>query len=305
MKRIVLGTRGSALALAQVDLVRNELLRQHPQLEIEVRTYVTRGDRKLDLSLLSPGDGGGKGLFTRELEHALLAGEIDAAVHSLKDLPGSMPDGLKLAAVPPRAASGDVFLTMDALPFKDLQPGHRIGTSSIRRARQAAWISPGVVAVEFRGNVQTRLRKLAESPDLRGIILAEAGLDRLGFWWRSGIMHFEQWTIYTQSLSSLMFPAIGQGIIAIQTTETSPAAAFVQCLNDPATMRATQTERHLQRLLGGDCTMPVGVRTRLDDSQIIMEGILFTPGVDLPRRAEAFGTDPEWVATSIHHQLVG
>src|SRR5205823_5969359 len=141
----------------------------------------TRGDQKLDLSLIRASEAGGKGLFTKELEDALLNGAIDVAVHSLKDLPGHNPPGLTVTAVLKRAPTADVLITKEARSLLTLPHGVLIGTSSVRRARQLRWIRPDLRIEEWRGNVQTRLRKLAENDAVTGIVLAQAGLERLGY----------------------------------------------------------------------------------------------------------------------------
>ena len=163
----MLGSRGSALALAQVELTRAALAHAFPALALEVKTFITRGDQKPDLSLLRGGEAGGKGLFTKELEEALLAGTIDLAIHSLKDLPGHMPAGLVLAAVLERAATADTLISKHPGGFAGLPLGAMVGTSSIRRARQLQWRRPDLAICEWRGNVQTRLRKLGESSTSR------------------------------------------------------------------------------------------------------------------------------------------
>src|SRR5688500_14206646 len=156
--RLILGSRGSALALAQVDLTEAALGGACPSVATERKLFVTRGDQKLDLNLLQKGDAGGKGLFTRELEEALLNGSIDVAVHSLKDLPGHNPAGLEIAAVLERAPVADVLISKAPGGFAGLPKGACVGTSSIRRARQLLWHRPDLQVEEWRGNVQTRLR---------------------------------------------------------------------------------------------------------------------------------------------------
>ena len=181
MKTLILGTRASALALAQTELTRSALVWAFPQLEVRVETFVTQGDKKLDLNLLQRSPGGGKGLFTRELEEALLSRRIDVAVHSLKDLPGHMPEGLEIASVLERSATSDLLVSKFPGGLDGLPHGALVGTSSIRRARQLQWLRGDLQVAEWRGNVQTRLRKLGESQEFAAIVLAEAGLLRLGF----------------------------------------------------------------------------------------------------------------------------
>lgn len=301
---LTLGTRASALALAQTELTRNALLSRFPALEIRVQTFVTQGDKKLDLDLLPRSSGGGKGLFTRELEDALLDGRIDVAIHSLKDLPGHMPAGLEISSVLERAATGDLLVSKHAGGLAGLPRGGKVGTSSIRRARQLVWLRPDLEVGEWRGNVQTRLRKLGEQPAFGAIILAQAGLNRLGFETASGLLSFEGNTFLASSLEAEMYPAIGQGVIALQNVEArSEIRELLQSVNHPPTWVAIRAERELQRLLSGDCTLPVGVRTRLRDELIEMEAVLFVEGWPAPCRGSAEGRVPEEVAASIAGQL--
>lgn len=299
---LVLGTRASALALAQTDLTRAALNRACPDLEVRVQTFVTRGDQKLDLSLIQQSEQGGKGLFTKELEDALLAGTIDVAVHSMKDLPGHTPPGLDVTAVLERAATADVLISKYPGGLRGLPQGAVVGTSSIRRARQLQWLRPDLVIQEFRGNVQTRLRKLGASETLGAIILAQAGLERLGFAVAAGELTFEEFTFKTASLGEDLLPAIGQGAIALQSRGDRPEVAEVLArINDERTFIATRAEREVQRLLAGDCTLPVGVRTTIEGAEITMSAVLFGEAGETPRQAEARGaiTEPEQVAARL------
>ncbi|MEK0446131.1 MAG: hydroxymethylbilane synthase [Verrucomicrobiota bacterium] len=303
MKKIILGTRASALALAQTDLTRMALRRVFPSLEVEVEKFVTQGDKKLDLELLrSPG--GGKGLFTKELEIALMERRIDVAVHSLKDLPGQMPAGLELSAVLERAATADVLVSkspggLDALPL-----GSQLGTSSIRRARQIQWLRPDLQVVEWRGNVQTRLRKLGQSSETAAILLAQAGLDRLGFDTASGRITSEGFDFEVSSLEGRLLPAIGQGAVALQSeVERVDVRTVLKELNHEPTWQAVLAERELQRLLAGDCTLPVGVRTELGNQGLHMKALLFLEGRAEPLHASASGHDPMVVAAEVAQGL--
>jgi hydroxymethylbilane synthase len=274
----ILGTRASALALAQTELTRAALLRAFPAMPLEVKTFVTRGDQKLDLSLIRSNEAGGKGLFTKELEDALLAGAIDVAVHSMKDLPGHNPFGLEITGVLERAATADLLVSKTADRFEALPMGARIGTSSVRRARQLRWQRPDLVVEEFRGNVQTRLRKLGQSPVLAAIVLAQAGLDRLGFDTGSSDLVFEEYSFRLGSLANHMFPAIGQGAIALQTrADREDVKQVIDAISHPPTFVAVRAERELQRLLSGDCTLPVGVQTSITGEVLKLSVRLF-PG---------------------------
>jgi hydroxymethylbilane synthase len=302
--RLVIGTRGSALALAQVDLTEAALAKAWPSLATERRTFVTRGDQKLDLNLLTKGDGGGKGLFTRELEDALLAGTIDVAVHSLKDLPGHMPAGLDIAAVLERAPVADTLISRAPGGFDALHEAARIGTSSIRRARQIAWQRPDLRIEEWRGNVPTRLRKFAGQPGVAAIVLAEAGLRRLGYAMENDTLRCESGTFLATSLADKLLPAIGQGAVALQArADRTEVLGVLRAINHAPTMTAISAEREVQRLLAGDCSLPVGVRTELRGGTIAMRAILFGEPGTPPATAEAEGTDPAAVARDLCARL--
>ena len=307
MTRFVLGTRASPLALAQTELTRAALAGKFPTMEIDVKTFVTRGDRKLDLSLIRASEAGGKGLFTRELEEALLADSIDVAVHSLKDLPGHNPAGLAITAVLERAPTADVLVARESTSFEALPHGAAVGTSSVRRARQLRWLRSDLRIEEWRGNVQTRLRKLADRNDIVGIILAQAGLQRLGFDCTGSGFQFEARLFHTHSLGEHLLPAIGQGAIALQSRHDRPeVAAVLARIDHPPTHLAIRAERELQRLLAGDCALPVGVRSKLTGDRLEMEAILFPPEESTaPVRAVAKGpaSEPEIVAGQLFAAL--
>jgi hydroxymethylbilane synthase len=303
---LILGTRGSALALAQADLTEAALARVHPDLPTERRIFTTRGDMKLDLSLLRAGEAGGKGLFTKELEDALLAGAIDVAVHSLKDLPGHQPEGLQLTAVLERAPAADILVSREPLQFDSLPSGAHVGTSSVRRARQLQWLRPDLVIEEWRGNVPTRLRKLRERPDIAAIVLAEAGLRRLGYEFHDGKLATAEDEFHALSLAGQLLPAIGQGAVALQSRANDDRVTpILAALNHEPTWCCIRAERELQRLLEGDCGLPVGVRCTLDGSHLSMESILFGAEGQPPRRAECTGaaSEPERVAADLFQRL--
>jgi hydroxymethylbilane synthase len=243
---LVLATRRSALALAQSRMVA-DALRERLGVEVELKEMVTTGDRQLAWSLERQG---GKGLFTGELEEALLRGEADLAVHSAKDLPGDSPVGLVVAGYLPRADPRDVLVVRQGVTTP-----HRIGTSSPRRRQQAAPLFPEAQFAEIRGNVETRLRKVAESPDYDATFLAAAGLARLGITARDGVefrpLEFAQ-----------MVPAVGQAAIAVQC-RTDDAARF-QSILDPATGEAVAVERAIQAAMGGGCQSALGVHAGQD-----------------------------------------
>lgn len=302
-RTIRLGTRGSALALAQAELAAAALRAAYPDATIETRIITTSGDQKLDISLIKQTPSGAKGLFTKEIEEYLVRGEIDVAVHSCKDMPGAMLPGLVLAAVLERARTADVLISKGQ-PFtlETLPEGAHVATSSVRRARQLLWKRPDLKIEEIRGNVQTRLRKLTESATLSGIVLAQAGLERLGLAPTDGTISTEQGTFYTSILDT--YPAIAQGAIALQTREAD--AELVAPVNHQPTWRAVRAERELMRLLNGDCNLPVGVRTREEGDSLYLDAILFSDDVSEPPReasAQAPGNLPEAVAALAYAQL--
>lgn len=302
-----LGTRGSALALAQAELTEAALSRAFPDLRTERQVFVTRGDKKLDLSLLKANEAGGKGLFTKELEDALLRGDIDVAVHSLKDLPGHNPTGLEITAVLERAPTADVLIAKHVGGFDALPEGARIGTSSVRRARQLRHLRPDLQIEEWRGNVQTRLRKLIAAEAVSGILLAQAGLERLGFDLSAGTLTFEETTFQIDSLAGRLLPAIGQGAIALQSRANRPEVSKILTkIDHRETHIAIRAERELQRLLAGDCAMPVGALTTQTGDRLHLRAILFPADESLPpKSAEAEGgaSEPEKVAAEVFAQL--
>ena len=296
MQHVTLGTRGSPLALAQAELTIAALHRAAPDTEITIRPFTTSGDRASAVHLAKQTPAGAKGLFTKELEEALLRGKIDLAVHSCKDLPGQMPEGLTLAAVLPRAATADLLLTKAP---GNLPPGAHVGTSSIRRARQLCFHRPDLVIEEIRGNVATRLRKLRESATLHGTVLAQAGLDRLGYARENGVLQTAEGTFYAQDAG--MLPAIGQGAIALQCRAAD--APFFAALNHAPTGLAIRAERELMRLLNGDCTLPVGVATEIGKTEMRMRVLLFGAPDEAPRQADVTAPTPDALAAEAFRVL--
>lgn len=249
-----IGTRGSALALWQAHWVRDRLAEHHSGLTVEVQVIKTTGDRILDSPLSSIGD---KGLFTREIEHALLAGAIDIAVHSLKDLPTQLPAGLTIGAVSEREDVRDVFLPHPANPARTLDgqnAGAVIATGSLRRRSQLLGMKKGFTVVDIRGNLNTRMRKLEES-GWQGMILARAGVVRLGWAERIGE------TIGTDR----MLPAVGQGALGIEIrTGDGETQALVAHIDSEESRVATTAERSLLRRLEGGCQIPIGAYGRIE-----------------------------------------
>ncbi|HEX8372345.1 MAG TPA: hydroxymethylbilane synthase [Chthoniobacterales bacterium] len=271
MKPFVIGTRNSALALAQTHLFEAAVRAAFPELPVEVREITTTGDQRLDLSLTDAAGKLDKGLFTKELEEALLDGRIDAAVHSLKDLPTILPPGLALAAVLPRANVDDWLISKRPGGFAALAPGASVATSSIRRQLQLKARRPDLEIVEIRGNVATRLRKLGEHPDWSATVLAAAGVERLGLVKDGRLGDF-----YISNLTpEVTLPAVGQGAIGIEVREgASEYEAVFRAINHQPTWDAISLERALLRALGGGCQTPLGVRSSLVEEGWRLDAVL-------------------------------
>jgi hydroxymethylbilane synthase len=261
---IIIGTRGSQLALWQAQFVKKQLVTHFPDLDVDLKIIKTKGDTVQDRSLL----GLGKGVFTKEIEIALLDGGIDLAVHSLKDLPTELPEGLCIAAIPTREDPRDVLVTATGFPLEDLLGGAKIGTTSPRRKAQLLHIRPDLRVVDVRGNVDTRLQKLQET-DLDGIILAAAGIKRL----------LKQDVITQYFNIEQMIPAVGQGALAIETREgDSFVENLLAPLNDTITASEIAAERTVLASLGGGCQLPIGAYAEVtDDGQLSLIGTVCHP----------------------------
>jgi len=263
-QHLKLGTRGSALAIAQAEFIAAALGTAHKGLHVEIERIVTQGDKDLDRPLHMLG---GKGVFTKELDDALLGERIDFAVHSLKDVPTELPEGLALAAIGHRANPFDVLLTLDGRILDELEEGARIGTSSLRRRAQLLLYNPDLEIVDLRGNLETRWRKL-QAGQVDALCLAAAGLERLG--WQDRVSE-----ILTQEI---MVPAVGQGFLAIVTREDdSRTRSLVEALEDPRARVAAECERGFLAALGGGCQVPAGALAQCIDNQVVIEGIIASP----------------------------
>jgi hydroxymethylbilane synthase len=261
--RLRLGTRGSALAMSQAEWVSAELRRHAPGLEVELVRIRTSGDRIQGRALAEIG---GKGLFVKEIEEALLAGEIDAGVHSMKDLPASLAVGLEIAAVPRREDPRDVLIARSAGGLANLAHGARIGTGSLRRRAFLRHRRPDVEVVPMRGNVDTRLRKW-RGGEVDALVLARAGLRRLGV----GLPEAQDLSI------DEMLPAIGQGALAIEAAPSSTWRALLSDLSDADAVDATSAERGFLAGIGGDCTTPVAALAVADDQTVRLTAAIADP----------------------------
>jgi hydroxymethylbilane synthase len=258
-----IGTRGSRLALWQANHVANLLRPLVAPRSVELVEIRTTGDQVREASLTQIG---GQGVFTKEIQQALLDGRADVAVHSLKDLPTQPVAGITLAAVPERAADSDVLVSRGQRRFDDLPPGARLATGSSRRRAQILFRRPEVVVEDLRGNVETRLRKLEEL-NLDAIVLAQAGLERLGLESR-----------ITERLNSWMLPAVGQGAIGVEArADDSAMLDTLRQLNDAPSWHAVIAERAFLRGLGGGCLMPIAARAVVKGESLTLTGAVFHP----------------------------
>jgi len=294
---VTIATRGSALALAQANLILAQCRAAYPRLAFELKIIKTTGDKLQKASMANPAASLPKGLFTKELEVALLAHEADLAVHSLKDLPTELPDGLFLAGVLPRADARDVLIhrTADSgvgrgypSPFQlaDLASDALVATSSTRRKEQLLAVRPSLRVVEIRGNVGTRLQKIATQPELDATLLAAAGLLRLGFLvGADGTLNGPTPDSVPPGLRAVwldagtMIPAVGQAAIGLETRMGDiRSAQVIAALNHAETMQAVLAERAFLRAMGGGCQSPVAAYATLADGQLTLRGVSFRHG---------------------------
>ena len=291
---ITIGTRASKLALWQASYVAEAIKKEHPSYCVELCELTTKGDRILDAPLAKIG---GKGLFTKELEQAMLDGAVDLAVHSLKDMPTEVPDGLVIGAITTRLDPGDAFVSAHYAAVEDLPVGARVGTSSLRRRAQLLAVRPDLTICDLRGNVNTRLAKL-DAGEFDAIVLAAAGLKRLGFERR----------IRSILPRSVMLPAVGQGALAIECragdTEILSAIAF---LRDAGMTTAAQAERAFLRRVEGGCQIPVGVYAEVDaNGQISIDAMIASVDGQRICRSDARGAgeQAEALGTALAEELL-
>ena len=290
---IIIGTRSSKLALWQADYVAARLREAYPELTVEKRLMTTKGDKILDAPLAKIG---GKGLFTKELEQAMLAGEIDLAVHSLKDMPTEVPEGLAIAAITKRADPGDAFVSNRYASLAALPAGAAIGTSSLRRRAQLLHARPDLTIRDLRGNVNTRLAKL-DAGEYDAAVLAVAGLKRLGFAARIREVLPQQ----------LLLPAVGQGALAIETRAADAAVRErVAFLADAGTTACAHAERAFLARVEGGCQVPVGVYAQPAAAGIAVEAVIASlDGARLYRdRVEGAAADAAALGTELADRLL-
>lgn len=295
--RIVLGSRGSELALTQTRMVEQALRLAWPGLEVAIEIVRTSGDEGALAEPVVDRKAGRKGMFTREIEKELLTRRIDVAVHSAKDLPSEEIAELELRATLRRASTEDVLVTRNGAGLTAVPAGATIATGSIRRQRQLLWKRPDLQIADLRGNVPTRLRKLREKQNWSGIILARAGLERLGLAVRGEILSPDDF-----------LTAGGQGVIALQVRRENEATKdLLEPLNHQSTHDCLRAERAFLRLLHGDCDSPVGAQARIEEEKLTLRAQVFETEKADPRVGQVTGApaDAEAIATQLMAQLYG
>lgn len=306
--RIVLGTRGSELALTQTRMVESALRARWAELKIEIKIIKTRGDQsKGDLGLIDV-SAGRKGLFTGEIERALVTHDVDLAVHSAKDLPSELVPGTQIAAVLPRAPADDVLVSLGNYTLQSLPRDGIVATGSVRRKHQLRWKRPDLEIVDLRGNVPTRLRKLA-TDRWHAIILARAGLERLALALDAERIRYEGNDFFVEPLPRDFFlPAGGQGVIAMQIRDDDDRARLLlEQINDFDTRLCLRAEREFLRLLHGDCNQPVGVLAMVEGTSMNMRAQVFDLEATTPREAavEGHSEDAEKLAAELWKRING
>ena len=261
--KLVIGTRGSKLALFQANLVKSKLEKAYPTLEVVINIIKTKGDKILDIALSKIGD---KGFFTKEIQDALYKKHVDIAVHSLKDLPTELPKGTRIGAIMERASHRDVLVSIDGKKLADFTSEDKIATSSLRRKSQLLQINKEVKVIEIRGNVDTRIRKMHDG-HCQGLIMAAAGIERLGLQ-----EHISEYLNETQMLT-----APGQGAIAIEIREDDNSTLeFLSVLNHKESVICVTAERSFLNRLEGGCQIPFAAHATLDGDHLVLEGLVAT-----------------------------
>jgi len=288
-RKIVLGTRGSELARAQTRLVEEVIRDADPDVTIETKIVATKGDK---VRVVDP-RAGRKGLFTAEIERALLARDVDIAVHSAKDLPSETGLGAEIVAALPRAPMDDMLVSKHPGGLSSLPREGAVATGSVRRRHQLLWRRADLDIIDVRGNVPTRLRKLAEN-EWDAIVLARAGLERLGLLHARTEISFEGHRFFPEILPCEIFlPAGGQGIIVLQVrSDDKSTKTIADLVNDRGTLLCLQAEREFLRRLQGDCNCPVGVLANIQDGKMKMRAQVFLQGAVAPHQGQVEG-DPD------------
>ena len=265
MKKLIIATRESKLAMWQAEHIQSRLQEAHPNLEVIINSMTSRGDQILDTPLAKIG---GKGLFTKELEASMLVGESHIAVHSLKDVPMEFPEGLKLSVITKRHDPRDALLSQKYASIEDLPQKAVVGTTSLRRRMQILKIRPDLTIKNLRGNVNTRIRKLKEG-QYDAIILASSGIKRLGLQ--------EEVEYFTPISEDVMIPAMGQAALGIEIIDTPEVEKIVEVLRDDSATVETTIEREFVRVLEGGCQVPIGINAKLDGDTVSIQALVGLP----------------------------
>jgi hydroxymethylbilane synthase len=291
--KLIIGSRGSELALWQTYFVKAKLESLFPDINLEIKIIKTTGDKLLDVALAKIGD---KGLFTKQIESALLSREIDLAVHSLKDLQTVQPEGLCIGAVSKRETPNDVLISKKYASIDELPKGAKVATGSLRRKSQLLHYRPNLQIFEIRGNVPTRLKKFEES-DLDAMILAYAGVHRLNL-----DAHIAQIIPF-----EIMLPAVGQGAMAVEIrNDDAELKEFLQILNDTETETCVTAERAFLRTLEGGCQVPIGANATIGNNEIYLEGMVGNLNGSINWREKIVGVvgDAEGLGKSLAQSLI-
>lgn len=286
--RLVIATRKSQLALWQSEFVKASLLKEHKNLELLLQGFKTKGDVLLDSPLAKIG---GKGLFTKELEESMLRGEAQLAVHSLKDVPSFLPNGLVLAALCKRHSPNDALLSDKFKSFQDLPKCAKIGTTSLRRKMQLLALRSDLNIISLRGNVNSRIEKLKKG-EFDAIVLAQAGIERLGL---DELVNFT----YTFSLDE-MIPAASQGILGIESIDKKEVLELLECLNDENASIESKIERDFIKELEGGCQVPIGINAKIKGDEIELRAILGLPDASKMLQEKLVIKKSEYITAGTH-----
>src|SRR3954453_11362923 len=307
-ERIIIGTRGSALALKQAALVQEALREKWSDLKIETEVIRTSGDEGQTISEPVDARAGRKGLFTSEIERALMARKIDLAVHSAKDLPSEIDPATHIAAALPRASTEEILISSVPYNLQSLPRDGIVATGSVRRRHQLRWKRSDIEVVDLRGNVPTRLRKFGDG-NWHAIILARAGLERLGLGPTNDSVAFEERQFAAHVLPQAIFvPAGGQGVIALQIrSDDDGLRLLLEKINHIDTRLCLRAEREFLRLLQADCNQPIGVLAEIEGATMKLRGQIFDPGATVPREAVLDGAseDAEALAARLFSTIHG
>jgi hydroxymethylbilane synthase len=292
MRKIIVGSRRSKLAITQTNWVIEQLKKLDGSFEFEVKEIVTKGDRIVDVTLSKVG---GKGLFVKEIEQAMLDCEIDMAVHSMKDMPAALPEGLIIGCIPEREDHRDALISKNHVKLNDLKSGAIVGTSSLRRGAQLLAMRPDLEIKWIRGNIDTRLEKL-EKEDYDAIILAAAGLSRMG--WAQDIV--------TEFLEpELCLPAVGQGALSIECRgDDHQLLELLQKFSNSETSQTVRAERSFLKKMEGGCQIPIAGYAHLNEkNEIVLNGLVASPDGKLIYKTQMSGNDPEKLGELVANKL--